>query len=205
MFPFVNYIFSTKKRRQAVLVHFTDRNIEVQGCSITLPRSQWDHRKARERSCLSTSQLILDILHILQCECVCVKSTVEKTNVVQRTRILCCCLLANFSQKWNHLKQNHCFKSACLIRREDYRISLVSKIHLYKKKLTHGPFFSKCRNWHIFNIIPKDKIPREHEVKKQTGVWLLEYQTKNYFIKIKKLYTQNNTNLNNPYLRWMAQ
>lgn len=121
--PFINFIFSKKRIRKAALAHFGEMNTEVQGCSITLLRSQKVNRKARERSNISW-QLIKDILRILQCRfvcmqvcgCVCAKSPSENADAVQRTRILCHYLLANFNQKVIHPKQNHCFKLACIIR-----------------------------------------------------------------------------------------
>lgn len=79
MFPWRNFIFSIKKIRQALLVHFRDRNTEVLGCSITLPRSQKLREKPeKEAMSLGISANIGHFFaHITMqvCMCVCKKSS----------------------------------------------------------------------------------------------------------------------------------
>lgn len=82
-------------------------NSELQGCSVTFPRSQRVDRKAREAMSLAISAHIGHFAYITMqicVVCVCVFKKPSKTDGVQRIRILCCCLLANFNLRWFHLR-----------------------------------------------------------------------------------------------------
>lgn len=65
--PFVNCIFSIETIRQAVLVHLRAMNSGVQDVQL-LSQGPKETIGQRKKQCLLISQLILDILHILQYE-----------------------------------------------------------------------------------------------------------------------------------------